>query len=76
MSQKRNKHHIRAQKEAKIIDNYTCLICGRKFPNSHGHHLIYYSEGGSASVQNMTTLCPDCHRDYHNGKININIYRY
>lgn len=75
MSQKRDKHHIRAQKETKIIDDYTCIVCGRQFKNSHGHHLIYYSEGGGATVQNMTTLCPECHRAYHQGKLKVDIIR-
>ncbi|MBD2042328.1 HNH endonuclease signature motif containing protein [Microcoleus sp. FACHB-672] len=35
-------------------------------PKAHGHYLILYSEGGSADLQNMMTLCPSCHTRSHN----------
>ena len=76
MTQKRSKEHIQAQKEAKVLDNYMCCFCLRQFRGNHGHHLILYSEGGQASITNMITLCPQCHREYHSGKINLDIVRF
>ena len=76
MAQKRSKEHIKAQKDGKILDEYVCFFCNRQFRGNHGHHIIQYSEGGEASVQNMITLCPECHREYHSGKIRLDISRF
>ncbi|WP_407929141.1 HNH endonuclease [Desulfomarina profundi] len=53
-----------------------CLRCGGVFKDSHGHHLLYYSEGGPANYQTMATMCPGCHRKYHSKKANIDIIRF
>jgi 5-methylcytosine-specific restriction endonuclease McrA len=73
---KRNSKHIKAQKEGKRLDEYMCFFCLDTFKGNHGHHIILYSEDGIASVNNMITLCPDCHRKYHSGKLNIEIGRF
>lgn len=76
MAQKRNSKHVQAQKDGKKLDQYVCFFCLRQFEGNHGHHIMLYSEGGQASVQNMITLCPDCHREYHRGKIQLDIVRF
>ena len=76
MPQKRSSEHLRAQKDGKKLDQYVCFFCLRKFQGNHGHHIIAYSEGGEADTQNIVTLCPECHRDYHNGKIKLDILRF
>lgn len=76
MASKRPSEHIKAQKKIKELEANQCLLCGVVAKPAHGHHLIYYSEGGAANTQNMVTLCPKCHRDYHSGKLNIDIYRF
>ena len=68
--------HRRAQKRVKEIEAYQCLICGRVRENAAGHHLIYYSENGPPDVQNMVTLCPSCHTDWHNGDLDVDIHRF
>lgn len=73
---RRDSAHIRAQKEGKELDQYVCFFCSKQFRGNHGHHIIYYSEGGSPSVHNMITLCPECHRAYHSGIINADILRF
>lgn len=73
---KRPNEHIKAQKKVKDIEGYKCAICRRVTNNSQGHHLIPYSRGGSSDQQNMITMCTSCHRDYHNGKLNVDIYRF
>lgn len=80
MSDKKTRpsEHIKAQKQVKEIENYQCMICGIEIKDkreAHGHHLIYYKDGGAGDVQNMTTLCASCHRKYHNGELNVDIYR-
>ncbi len=76
MTQKRSSAHIRAQKEGKEADQFVCFFCLRQFQGNHGHHIMLYSEGGEPSVNNMVTLCPLCHRDYHSGKIKLDISRF
>ena len=73
---KRNSKHIKAQKEGKKMDEFMCFFCLETFEGNHGHHIIFYSEDGIASVHNMITLCSKCHREYHAGKLNIEIGRF
>ena len=76
MPNKRSGEHLRAQREGKELDQYVCFFCLKKFQGNHGHHIMLYSEGGEADVRNMITLCPECHRDYHSGKIKLDISRF
>jgi 5-methylcytosine-specific restriction endonuclease McrA len=73
---KRDSNHIRAQRKTKEIDEYMCFFCTQVDKKSHGHHLIYFSEGGPGSVINTITACPTCHRLYHNGKLKIDLLRF
>lgn len=50
-------------------DNYTCQCCGKKNTRLEVHHIIYRSQGGTSDEDNLITLCEDCHKDIHNGKI-------
>lgn len=70
---KRDSDHRKAQKDGKERDGYVCMICGKYCENAHGHHVIYVSEGGPATTNNIVTLCEECHRDYHNGNLKIDI---
>lgn len=76
MSQRRSSAHLKAQREGKEADTYTCFFCLKQYRGNHGHHLILYSEGGEATTNNMLTLCPECHRLYHSGKINVDLTRF
>jgi 5-methylcytosine-specific restriction endonuclease McrA len=51
-------------------DNYTCQICGSR-KNLEAHHLVPRSRGGSNVVENGITLCKECHKAVHEGKIRI-----
>ena len=43
-------------------DNYTCQCCGKsKDKILQTHHIIYRSNGGSNRVDNLITICTDCH---------------
>ena len=48
-------------------DKYTCQCCGKKNKRLEVHHIIYRSNGGSDDLDNLITLCEDCHKDIHNG---------
>lgn len=51
-------------------DGYTCRCCGKhgEGVKLHVHHIESRQTGGDAP-DNLVTLCEDCHRAYHAGKI-------
>ena len=53
-------------------DNYTCQCCGAhgKGVKFHVHHIETRKTGGNAP-DNQITLCLNCHRLYHLGKIDF-----
>lgn len=48
-------------------DNNKCCICGRSSDEVplNVHHIILESQGGSADMNNLITLCFKCHREEH-----------
>ncbi|WP_406822862.1 HNH endonuclease [Pseudomonas asplenii] len=76
MGQKRSSEHRKAQREGKELDAYMCFFCNKVDLRNHGHHIVLFSEGGDGSTDNIITLCPGCHRDYHAGRIKIDIGRF
>ena len=48
-------------------DRNRCQLCG-KFTNSPPHHVLFRSQGGSDILENLITLCRDCHNMIHHGK--------
>lgn len=70
---KRDSSHAKAQKAAKERDGYMCMICGKYCDKAEGHHVIYVSEGGPPTTQNMITLCKACHTDYHAGRLKVDL---
>jgi len=67
---KRSSAHLKAQKEGKERDLYTCQICGGTL-DVRGHHIIDVHFGGSSDKDNIVTLCDDHHKKVHSKKINI-----
>ena len=67
---KRSAAHIRAQKNGKIRDNYTCQVCGSK-EKVEGHHIIDHQFCGAAKKDNIISLCHECHKKAHNGKLDL-----
>lgn len=74
--QKRPWEHIKVQQAIKKQDGYECEICGAISQTAQGHHVIPYRDAGPADLSNMMTLCVDCHRAYHSGKIQVDIWRF
>ena len=52
-------------------DKYTCQNCNAKKGVFEVHHLVFKSQGGSDEPENLITLCRKCHKDYHDGKIEL-----
>ena len=50
-------------------DNYTCKCCKTKKGTLHVHHIVYRSNGGSDALDNLITLCEECHKKLHNGEL-------
>lgn len=53
-------------------DNYTCQICGEKDTRLEIHHIQYRSKGGSNRMDNLVTLCQECHGKIHSGELDFN----
>ncbi|WP_298500826.1 RNA-guided endonuclease IscB [uncultured Methanobrevibacter sp.] len=53
-------------------DNYTCQICGAQHVKLQVHHIRFKSHGGSDSMENLTTLCKECHEKIHNNELKFN----
>jgi hypothetical protein len=76
MSRKRDASHIRAQRQIVAEQKGVCTICRKSSTKPQGHHLIFHANGGPATTQNMGTLCTKHHRDYHAGKLKVDIIRF
>lgn len=42
-------------------DSYTCQVCKKKGKILQTHHILYKTYGGSDRVDNLITVCTDCH---------------
>lgn len=42
-------------------DDFTCQHCGDTETELHVHHLKYSGEPHEATLENLLTLCKDCH---------------
>lgn len=59
-----------------VRDNYTCQCCGKsKYKVLQTHHIIYRSNGGSNRVDNLITVCTDCHT-YENHQKGEVLYKW
>jgi 5-methylcytosine-specific restriction endonuclease McrA len=52
-------------------DGYQCRKCKTKKGKLHVHHIVFRSNGGTDSPENLMVLCPTCHDKLHNGEFEI-----
>lgn len=52
-------------------DGYQCQKCKTKKGKLHTHHIIFRSNGGTDTPDNLITLCEECHEKLHKGKFEI-----
>jgi thymidylate synthase (FAD) len=50
-------------------DNYKCKTCGSIGKNLHAHHVIPWSISQNDNLDNLITLCAECHRRLHSSEI-------
>ena len=53
-------------------DRYQCQHCDRRNTRLEAHHIIYTSQGGKDTLDNLITLCAKCHEKVHQGQIMLN----
>lgn len=58
----------RAKPHVKRRDNNACVQCGSG-AYLEVHHIVELSKGGSNDLENMVTLCRDCHLREHSLRI-------
>lgn len=60
-------------------DLYTCVLCGLDSVPLQAHHVWYRHHGGSHDINNLITLCRDCHgtlpmhENYAHAYLNIKV---
>lgn len=52
----------RLYNEVMMLDNFTCVYCGRRTPDVEADHLIPKSRGGPDILHNLVAACPQCNR--------------
>lgn len=60
---------IKLRHEVFARDKHRCVDCGKNPASDgivlHAHHLKMVSEGGTNDVDNLVSVCPDCHAGRH-----------
>ena len=70
MGRNRSSAHTKAQRAGRERDRNRCQVCGSK-DHVEGHHILNYQFGGAANIDNIVTLCHECHTQVHRGNIDI-----
>lgn len=60
-------------KQVYTRDGWKCRHCSSR-NNLTPHHLVYRSHGGEDTINNLVTLCMQCHDAHHNKVLHINFY--
>lgn len=68
-----NYGYANAREHALVRDKYTCQCCGKKNCRVEAHHIVFRSKNGSNDLDNYVTLCEDCHKAVHLGKIDLKL---
>ncbi len=64
----RKKGSTNAQNYVLCRDRHTCKACKKKTGQMHVHHVVWRSDGGSDTPENLITLCEKCHLKAHKNK--------
>lgn len=53
----------------KIFENIPCELCQWDKTTRDLHHIIEVSNGGTNELENLISVCPNCHRMIHNNLV-------
>lgn len=54
------------QRKALIVRDRGCVKCGAAASRCEGHHIVFWSNGGTTTIDNGCLLCSACHTAVHN----------
>ena len=54
-------------------DGYQCTQCEKKKVLFDAHHILWKEHGGKDTIENLITLCKQCHKKVHKGKLKLNV---
>jgi len=69
--QKSNRLHENLRLATLLRDDFRCQQCRVKNTRLEAHHIKLTSEGGKDTINNLITLCSECHSKVHSGKIHL-----
>jgi 5-methylcytosine-specific restriction endonuclease McrA len=63
MAERRKASWLRARAAALQRDGHTCQRCGATMRTAtlHVHHIVPRRDGGVTTLENLLTLCEQCH---------------
>lgn len=71
---KRNTAEKKAYRAAKVAmykrDGYRCRSCNAS-ESLTPHHIVFQSQQGSDELDNLVTLCVECHHAVHDGFLRV-----
>jgi 5-methylcytosine-specific restriction endonuclease McrA len=56
------------KEEVHTADDWHCRFCNTRSRPLRAHHIIYRSEGGRHLLENLVSLCDECHGVVHSNK--------
>jgi hypothetical protein len=68
---KSNRLHENLRLATLLRDDFICQQCRVKNTRLEAHHIKLTSEGGKDTINNLITLCSECHSKVHSGKIQL-----
>ena len=54
-------------------DGYKCQHCKKRHVRLEAHHVVFRSQGGKDTLDNLLTLCDQCHHHLHEGKVTLKV---
>jgi len=67
---------LNVQRQVFERDGFRCRHCKKGKRELHAHHLEARKDGGLDTLENLVTLCKECHGDYHRGLISLKIGKH
>jgi len=64
----RKKGYVNTAEYVLCRDKHSCQLCKVKSGKMRVHHVIWQSENGSDTPENLVTLCEKCHEKVHNNQ--------